>query len=98
MVTVNSFDDYVSDLDMFIREIVMKREGRRPLYLYGHSMGDVYKRQDIGRSATTLPVWPFTVAYATRSLLRYDKNHTGNIEMCIRDSFFSDSVSRYGKV
>ena len=39
MVTVNSFDDYVSDLDMFIREIVMKREGRRPLYLYGHSMG-----------------------------------------------------------
>lgn len=27
MVTVNSFDDYVSDLDMFIREIVMKREG-----------------------------------------------------------------------
>ena len=23
MVTVNSFDDYVSDLDMFIREIVM---------------------------------------------------------------------------
>ena len=39
MVTVNSFDEYVSDLDMFIREIVMKREGRRPLYLYGHSMG-----------------------------------------------------------
>ena len=39
MVTVNSFDDYVSDLDMFIREIVMKREGSRPLYLYGHSMG-----------------------------------------------------------
>ena len=24
---------------MFIREIVMKREWRRPLYLYGHSMG-----------------------------------------------------------
>ena len=39
MVTVNSFDDYVGDLDMFIREIVMKREGRRPRYLYGHSMG-----------------------------------------------------------
>ena len=42
MVTVNSFDDYVSDLDMFIREIVMKREGRRPLYLYGHSRGGAF--------------------------------------------------------
>ena len=39
MVTVGSFDDYISDLDIFIREIVAKKEAFRPLYLYGHSMG-----------------------------------------------------------
>lgn len=39
MVTVKSFDDYVSDLDTFVHEVVAKREAFRPLYLYGHSMG-----------------------------------------------------------
>lgn len=39
MVTVDDFDDYVSDLDIFIREVVAKKEAFRPLYLFGHSMG-----------------------------------------------------------
>ena len=40
-----------------------------------------YLKSDTGRSAVTFPVCPFTVAYATLSLLRYDKNHTGNIAL-----------------
>ncbi len=39
----------------------------------------IYLPMDTGKSAETLPVCPLTVAYATRSLFRYDKNHTGNI-------------------
>ena len=38
LLHVNSFDDYVKDLEYFIDNIVLKTEDK-PLYLYAHSMG-----------------------------------------------------------
>jgi alpha-beta hydrolase superfamily lysophospholipase len=37
-VTVDSFDDYLDDLDQYV-ERVAQREPGRPLFLFGHSMG-----------------------------------------------------------
>lgn len=37
-VWVDSFDDYLADLDVFVKR-VREREPHRPLFLFGHSMG-----------------------------------------------------------
>lgn len=38
-VRLEKFDDYINDLDVFVKDVVMKKSGSLPLYLYGHSMG-----------------------------------------------------------
>lgn len=38
-VGIGRFDDYINDLDVFIREIVMTKSDGKPLFIYAHSMG-----------------------------------------------------------
>ncbi len=38
-VRLNKFSDYIDDLNIFVRDIVMPRSNGLPMYLFGHSMG-----------------------------------------------------------
>lgn len=38
-VRLNRFSDYIDDLDIFVRDIVLPRSNGLPMYLFGHSMG-----------------------------------------------------------
>lgn len=38
-VGIGKFDDYINDLDVFVREIVTPMNENKPMYIYAHSMG-----------------------------------------------------------
>lgn len=46
---VNKYEDYVSDLDAYIRQIVLPNSSGLPLYLFGHSMGGTIAQMYISR-------------------------------------------------
>lgn len=54
-VWVNSFSDYVTDLEIFY-DLVKKAEPHQPIYLFGHSMGGAIVTEFVLKNKTDRPV------------------------------------------
>lgn len=78
LVHVESYDEYVSDLNMYIKQIVTPNSDNAPLYIYAHSMGgsiaQLYLNQyenKIEKALLSAPmVYPFTPPLP-RFMLKY---------------------------